>query len=143
MRISSWLYGAATAALLLLGAGCSSPDTPELAPVRGKVSYHGKPLPTGTIVFAPDSQRGNAGPLARAVIQADGSYQLKSGTLAGAVPGWHRVTVAAIVETPQPTGTSLVNPRTLLPERYRDPELSGLSCEVHVGKENTINFNLD
>jgi hypothetical protein len=143
MSSSSWLRGVAAATLVLLCIGCSAPEKPELAPVRGKVSYRGKPLGTGTIVFAPDSLRGNSGPLARADIQADGSYQLKAGTLTGAPPGWHRVTVAAVADTPQPPGQKMANPRTLLPEKYRDPELSGLSCEVQAGKDNTINFNLE
>src|ERR1700736_3962239 len=114
MLISSWLRSAGLAAgLLVLCAGCGGPTTPEVAAVRGKVSYRGKPLATGTIVFAPDSLRGNSGPLARADIQADGSYQLKAGTLVGATPGWHRVTVAAVVDTPPAPGQRFAAPRTL------------------------------
>jgi hypothetical protein len=29
-----------------------------------------------------------------------------------------------------------------VPERYRDPQLSDLVCEVKPGQENGINFNL-
>jgi hypothetical protein len=60
------------------------------------------------------------------------------------VVGWHRVTIVA-VEAPaasQP-GQAFTVPRSLVPTRYADPALSGLSCEVKAGKENGINFNLE
>jgi hypothetical protein len=40
-------------------------------------------------------------------------------------------------------GQRLVVPRTLLPEKYRDPELAGLVREVKAGQENVINLALD
>lgn len=137
LRWPAWAAG-----LLLLG-GCGAPEAPELAPVRGKVCYRGQALTTGTIVFAPDPTRGPPGPLATATIRADGTYQLKSGDAAGAAPGWHRVTVVAVAEGAAVKGQRFTVPRSLVPEKYRDPELSGLSCEVKGGQENTINFNLE
>jgi len=136
------VHGVAWAVLGLL-AGCTGQASSDLAPVRGKVSYLGKPLPSGTIVFAPDAQRGTSGPLARAEIQSDGTYQLKCGETAGAVAGWHRVTVVAVIDDPSPSLQRPTTPYSLLPARYRDPELSGLTCEVKPGKDNTINFNLE
>ena len=123
------------ACLFLLLAGCSRRADTSLAPVSGKVCYQGQPLRTGTIVFTPDSVRGTSGELARGDIQPDGSYRLKSGDLLGTVSGSHRVTVIAVEET---AGA----PHSLLPLKYRDPEMSGLTCEVAPGRENTINFNL-
>ncbi len=124
-------------ALLMPIVGCGRQANSEIAPVSGKVSYQGRPLHTGIIVFSPDSARGNSGELARAEIQADGSYRLQSGDRAGTLPGCYRVTVMAI----EP-GSAASPPHSLLPPKYRDPELSGLSCEVTAGRENTINFNL-
>lgn len=144
MRIRFCLPTVAWATLLgLFLAGCSHSDSPELAPVRGTVTYKGKPLAGGTIVFAPDPTRNTPGPLAHAEIQTDGTYQLKSGEAAGAAPGWHRVTVVALLVPPPVKGQTVGVPRSLIPEKYRDPELSGLSCEVTAGKDNTINFNLE
>jgi hypothetical protein len=115
-----------------------------MAPVRGKVLYKGQPLTTGSIVFAPDSGRGTSGPLAIADIQTDGSYVLHSGESLGAVVGWHRVTIVALeMQTVPPNATCYPTPRSLVPEKYRDPELSGLACEVKAGQENGINFNLE
>ena len=126
----------------LLVAGCG-PDG-ALAPVQGKVFYQGKPLPRGTIVFTPDANRGCTGPLASAEIQPDGSFALHTDKAEGAIPGWHRVTVLAVEPPPKDgSGFRFVVPRSLLPEKYRDPIQSGLACEVQPGKVNGINFNLD
>jgi hypothetical protein len=136
--------GTLAAGLAFMAAGCGL-DTNVPAPVSGKVYYKGSPLVHGLIVFTPDDSRGSHGPMARASIQADGSYELRTeANRAGATPGWYRVTVVA-VETP-PVAASAGEravPRTLLPEKYRDPDLSGLACEVRAGQENSINFNLE
>jgi hypothetical protein len=132
-------------ALVLLCVGCGDPAvTPaEGIPVQGKVFYRGQPLPFGTIVFTPDADRGTNGPLATATIQPDGSFQLKSGEVIGAVAGWHRVTVLAIEMQPPAPGQPQGEPRAILPSRFCDPRLSGLLCEVKAGRDNVINFNLE
>jgi hypothetical protein len=135
--------GTAAAVLLLLAGGCGGGTTSSLTTVKGKVSYRGRPLATGTIVFAPDAVRGNHGALARAAIQPDGTYALQTDDAPGAAPGWYRVTVIALDSTPPTSGKSFAVPRSLLPDKYRDPQLSGLSCEVKAERVNGINFNLE
>ena len=133
-------------ALLFLGmAGCGgSADPASLARVDGQVIYQGQPLTCGTIVFVPDPMRGNHGPLASATIQRDGSFVLSTGDASGAVPGWHRVTIVALEEKPAvEPGRSFAVPRSLLPDKYSDPDLSGLSWEVKPGQENHVQFSLD
>jgi hypothetical protein len=129
--------------LLTLPSGCD-PGTASLATVRGKVSYKGVPLRTGTIVFTPDALRGTTGSMARSEIRPDGTYALQTNGSHGAAVGWHRVTVMALESgsAPGPNG-DFITPRSLLPEKYRDPELSGLSCKVRAGEENCIDFDLD
>jgi hypothetical protein len=143
MPIVSVIRWAALLGLLLAAAGCGDLAAPRLAPVRGKVMYKGQPLPCGTIVFAPDAVRGTSGPLAHATIQPDGSYALQTENGFGAVVGWHRVTVSAVEVPPPGPGQRFASPRSLLPDKYRDPELSGLLCEVKASQENAINFNLE
>jgi hypothetical protein len=41
------------------------------------------------------------------------------------------------------SGQRLAASRSLLPTKYRDPELSGLVCEIRAGQVNTINFDLE
>jgi hypothetical protein len=117
------------ALLLVLGAGCGSRET-ERTPVSGQVLYRGRPLAGGTIVFTPDPERGGRGPLAAGEIDAEGRYTLRTGGQPGAVPGWHRVTVAA------------AGGDSALPRRYRDPDRSDLSRQVRAGQTNVIDLQL-
>jgi hypothetical protein len=143
MCIPRWI-GAFTAGLLLMAAGCGNHGSDGLRPVHGRVLYRGVPLSGGTIVFSPDADRGGAGPLAQADIQPDGYYVLKTEDHPGALAGWYRVTVVAL-QVPGKAGSEAVwaPPRSLLPSRYRDPELSGLGCQVRQDQENTLDFNLE
>jgi hypothetical protein len=137
------LVVASAASLLLTAAGCDQ-EARSVTPVQGRVTYRGTPVRTGLIVFTPDAHRGGNGPLARAPIRHDGTYRLWTGDRDGAVPGWYRVTVVA-VEAPAASmaGGRLVAPRSLLPEKYQAPESSELVREVHAGRENWIDFNLE
>jgi hypothetical protein len=116
--------------VLVLAAGCG-PGGTERVPVRGQVLYCGQPLTGGTIVFTPDAERGGRGPLALGEIDAEGHYTLRTGDNPGAVPGWHRITVAAAGSEPP------------LPRRYRDPEHSGLCRQVLPDRPNVIDLSLD
>lgn len=131
-------------ALCLAGPVACERGPAPLAPVTGKVFYRGAPLSTGTVVFTPDVTRGGYGPAAHALIQKDGSYRLRTGDAEGAPAGWHRITVLAVepppVELPK---EQFVVPRSLVPEKYRDPELSGLVREVKAGKDNQIDLHLE
>jgi hypothetical protein len=131
------------ALLLLALAGCGD-SSARLSAVHGKVSLKGVPLPGGTIVFTPDPTWGASGPLARAEIQHDGTYVLMTGDAIGAVSGRHRVTVVALDPTvsaaaPRPFEA----PRSLVNPKYRDPEKSGLACEVKPGQDNHLDFDLE
>jgi hypothetical protein len=125
--------------LLLLPAGCGG-GAPKLAPVRGQVFYRGQPLAGGTIVFTPDPERGGSGPLACGEIGGDGRYTLRTAEELGAVPGWHRVTVAPLA--PAPGAPPVAGPLTL-PRKYSDPEQSGQDCEVKAGLANVHDFHLE
>lgn len=117
--------------LLMLGAGCDRP--PTLIKVRGQVTLNGQPLRSGTVVFAPDEERGVHGPLSYAVLDEKGGFELTTDNGPGAVAGWHRVTVA-----PPPESADLI----VGLERYRNPDLSGLRYEVKAGQENNFTIAL-
>ena len=125
------LIGMALAGPLVV-AGCSS-RPPPLAPVQGRVTFAGSPLTRGVIVFTPDSDRGSYGPCASGEIGPDGRYSLATDQSAGATPGWHRVTIAAL-----DTGFGV-----RLPERFRDPNLSRLRAEIRAGQSNVVDFRLE
>ena len=112
--------------------------------VHGHVYFHDRPLNRGTIVFAPDAERGAKGELAKAEIQPDGSYVLLGKNAAPIAPGWHRVTILALeAATSSGAVENFREPRSLIPDRYRDPNLSDIAVEVIPDQENIKDFHLD
>ena len=62
------------AALLLAGmSGCGTSPTPTVYEVSGSVTYAGKPIPAGRVVFEPDTERGASGMVSIADI-SNGHY---------------------------------------------------------------------
>jgi hypothetical protein len=123
--------------------GCDAGSMPRVL-IQGKVRYKGVPLSTGVIVFTPDAGHGCHGPMASGLVQRDGSYHLQTDDQPGVAAGWYRVTVAAVEAADSPsTRQSVPIPRSLVPEKYRDPDLSGLIREVKAQQENTIDVNLE
>ena len=123
----------------LLLAGCSNKST-TLNHVTGKVLYKGMPLPGGLIVFSPDTARGESGRVAFSKINPDGTYDIMTGDAKGVTAGFYRVTVASMSGSAQSYDAQSYS---LIPDRYRDPQLSQLQCEVKANRDNNINFNLD
>lgn len=119
------------AASLLLGMlpGCGpTSDHPATAPVRGKVTYRGRPVPKGMITFVSDN-----GEAASAMIEPEGSYVLGTfGPADGAVHGRHKVGIIADDGDPSllPGAPGYRTPKVLVPKKYNNPETSGLSADV-------------
>jgi hypothetical protein len=134
----------------LTGGGCGSDD--ELArryPVSGQVQYKGEPLVKGRINFIPEDKA--TGRPASADI-ADGAYRLTTQTPEdGALPGAYQVSIVAVEQDAAAARTSGGMPFhvdlgkakrvPLIPKKYFDPALSGLTAEVKP-TSNTINFDL-
>jgi hypothetical protein len=144
MRTVVQTLGAVAVAIWLIPATGCSPTADPLAPVQGTIFFRNQPLRSGMIVFAPNEGRGGSGPLACSEIAADGTYRLRTGSRLGAAPGWHRVTIVALEEpTAGPSPDGFLIPRMLLPQKFRDPELSGLECEVQAGLANRFDFHIE
>lgn len=120
---SPWvrLVGAVAVATTLALVGCSKGV--KKVTVSGTVSYKGQPLSSGILKFV-----GSEGSYSAAVIQADGTY-----TITDVVPGEIQV---GIMEAPQGSGSSSGaggpsgKPPVSLPEKYRNPESSGLKYTI-------------
>jgi hypothetical protein len=136
--------------LALLVAGCGGPTRPATAPVSGRVTYAGKPVPLGQIMFYPERGRPAMG-----AIGADGAYRLTTFVNGdGAIPGRFKVTITAMRVTGPPPPKSLedelrggspggqTTTEWLVPEKYSRQESSTLTAEVKSGSTNTINFDL-
>jgi hypothetical protein len=123
--------GAALAVLMTLPAGCDR-GTPAPTAVHGSVMYHGWPVPGAKVIFVPDLQTGGSGPLAQAETGPDGHFALHGDNATDVAPGRYRITVMP-----------LAGPPDALPDKYRDPDLSGLSADVQAGADNVVDLNLE
>lgn len=123
--------------------GCGGSGGPEMATVTGKVTYQGKPLTKGTISFiSTDPSRSNA----NSVIGPDGSYSLQTTNPGdGAVVGDYKVIVSDVdpnsLNTAAP-GEPVKKQERLIPEKYENPDSSGLTRKVESGR-NTFDIALE
>jgi len=131
-------------ALFALSAmtGCAEQiDKKPTAPVKGVVTYEGKPLETGEIVFFPETGE----QIAHGKIQPDGSFELTTYEEGdGAFPGTHTVT---IISERDMEGVSAEDPEASLepsyiPVKYNMQKTSGLTAVVKEG-DNEIKFDLE
>lgn len=128
--------------LSFFALGCGE-DIPKLAQTTGTVTYQGEPLRSGTILFTPDTSRGTHGPVALGKLDGNGKYTLYTKSEAGAVPGWHRVTVVALDDSLVPNQAGDTQTRSVLPGKYQNPQTSGLVKEVKADQANVIDFDLE
>lgn len=137
--------------LLAMLSGCGGADQPKTVPVTGKVTYNGDAIAGAQVTF-----RGG-GHTALGVTGPDGTFKLSTfGDGDGATLGEKNVTVAKRTtvgssgsapgggmtmdealaasergETPEPPKVE-----QLLPEKYSDPNTSGLKFTVEKGSNN-------
>ncbi len=111
-----WLGKSLLASLFLSGfacwSGCGS-SGPPLAPVRGKITFNGQPLPGATIQFQPEG----SGSPSKAITDKNGQYQLLyPGQRVGAMIGKHRVIIETYrdISTAEESGKFI--PEKLAPE---------------------------
>jgi hypothetical protein len=137
LRIGKTAAGAVLCLIgLLLLVGCGEQRI-KTAPVKGTVTYKGRPVPHGTVMFQPDD-----GPAATGEIR-DGAYVLKTYRDGdGAVLGKHKVTVISLDDQANrlPEDRSPLPP-AIVPLKYSFPDKSGLTAVVE-DKPNVIDFPL-
>lgn len=103
-------------------------NLPDLIPVKGKVTYKGKPLTKGRIKFEPDGY----GRPASGQLQADGTYTLGTKVEGdGVVAGDHRISLSDLDK-------GLARDRTF--KKFTSPNTSQLTATVD--KDHT-EFNFD
>jgi len=91
LRYSASAWFVALFAMLLIGGslvGCGGES--DRYEVSGTVTFHGRPVPGGRILFVPDRGKGNAGTGSVAEIH-EGKYRTRTGK--GSVGGPHQVTI--------------------------------------------------
>lgn len=116
--------------------GCGASDRAETVPVTGTVTYNGAPLEHGTVIFYPADGRPAYGKIAKGSLTDVTTYEPAD----GAVPGAHRVVVQSTDKAAD--ADPMAAGKSLIPERYGDPEKSGLTAEIEPGKANEITLEL-
>jgi hypothetical protein len=125
--------------LLPLAGGCGSA---KIAPVSGRVTLNGKPLPNASVTFAPVGGKENQepGPSSAGKTDADGRYTLEliGQEGSGAMIGKHKVRIALLSEM----DTSDDRPERLkqLPLEFNGQ--TTLTFEVPPGGTDAADFNL-
>ncbi|MGH7139971.1 MAG: carboxypeptidase-like regulatory domain-containing protein [Pirellulales bacterium] len=120
--------------LAMLMIGCAKGGNTDTVAVSGKVTYNGQPVEGATVTFAStDSGTPGAGMTA-----ADGSYKLtvKPGSYAAMVSKFE----VPVISPEQPSAE--VEPKQLLPAKYRSPTESPLKFEVKKGDANVFDLPL-
>jgi len=130
-----WL--ALSIAVLFMFSGCG--DNSGRVPVNGVVTFDGKPLEDGSVVFSGDKGAAGVGKI------VNGNFSLsESGEQTGVQPGSYTVLVQSWIEelgSVQPNGSfSPGKPR--IPLSYMDVKKSGLAAEVKSGQTNQFTFDL-
>lgn len=144
LQLSSRFSVVVIVAFLAGGCGGGGKKPPKTFPVKGKVSFEGKPMAGGgSISFMPTDQKD--GHSAGGTINEDGSYSLPE----GAVAGDYRVIITQVTEKEPPNtedGAAPVKIEAAVPVTDRIPPVYGLPMSPLTTKveekENTLDFNL-
>ena len=120
------------AGLLLFANGCGSGGSLPLVPVTGSVTYQGKPLSHGTVVFSPDG--GTPGPQASGAIKSNGLFRMQTLGRDGAAVGRHLVMVHCRRQVTPEEARRLVVGESQIPEKYGQEDSTPLTFEVKEGK---------
>ncbi len=132
--------------LLLAVAGCGK-ELPTTVPVTGTVTWQDKPLDSGRVVFHPQQiEKGRPKRPAMGYLQTDGSFALATFRPDdGAVPGSYQVTIHSYLKKPVSNNDDINPPEDVwrIPERYGDPERSGLTATVSSDEKVELSFVIE
>jgi hypothetical protein len=118
--------------VLFFAGGCDTGPKlrPDWAIVSGSVTFHGKPLTGGSVVWCTEKE---GTPIMRGgAIREDGTFSLDA-PIGPAKVAIHTVDMKK------------VNPARYIeiPTKYADPDQSGLTYEVKAGENKDVAFNLE
>lgn len=133
-------------------AGCGGGDKkptnrPKTVPVTGTVTHKGSPVAGAKVSFVPVSST-DVGAIG--LTKDDGTFELMTFEAGdGAIPTQFKVTVSkTVVEGGELSESSLNTSKAgetkyLIPQKYSNPNTSGLAVKVEDGKTNDFKFNVD
>lgn len=128
-------------------AGCGEKrqvaDIEKTVAASGVLTFQGKPLENYQVIFHPKDKKRPAS----ARTDADGKFQLGTNRPGdGAVPGSHQVTVTyagpAVDPTPGDEFKAIPPAKIVIPEKYGNLELSGVTQEIPTGGDSNLKIDL-
>ena len=124
-------------------AGCFGGTTQVIVPAKGRVTYKGKPLPYGQVMFQPES-----GEMARGEIQPDGTYVLSTFAPSdGATVGKNHVRItsnpAQMPDIATAAKGEIATPKSILPKKFGAFGTSELVVEVKASGNPDFDFPLE
>lgn len=138
----------------LLHSSCSRSDYQKTFPVAGLVTMNGKPVEGATVTLVPS---GSGGVSAAGTTDHEGKFSVKTYMAAthqpqGAIAGEYIITVSKqeVIEIPKELSpeetmefmSKAPKAKSLLPEKYRNPEKSGFRCTVPLTEPAPLSLNL-
>jgi hypothetical protein len=122
--------------------GCGGEGLPRRVKVKGKVSYRGQPLSTGTLNFSPKVKE-SARP-ATGYLLEDGSFEMTTYRPGdGVQPGEYDVAIISYDEGPLSNSKNWTRKgKKLIPEKYFKYATSGLQASVP-DHDIELEFNLE
>ena len=121
--------------LACIVAGCNSNNN-NLSAVTGQVTYQGKPLEQGSIVFASPKSRLVTGEIEGGKIVNVTTFHENDGIAAGE----YMVGITSNDQSEKYKNTR--NPPSLIPIRYSDSSTSGLKANIRPNESNVLQFDL-
>lgn len=144
-------------ALFATFIGCGGDSRLKVAPVKGRITYHGQGVPNAVVVFMPSADNDEKSKKLRPFAYADaqGNFQIKTYIDNDGAPlGKYRVGVVAPSSAPAhsskdaPAGqssnsgtTAVAIPQDVI-KKYGDAATSGLEVNVQAGDNNLPPFEL-
>ena len=122
---------------LTLSVGCGGgSNRPPLTAVTGTVTYNGKALAAGTIVFYPEKGRSGTGEIVDGKITKVSTFAPNDGAPIG------KLRVAVISLEPANPSDAMAPRASLIPEKYNRPETANESVTTVAGKVNEVKIEL-
>jgi hypothetical protein len=145
--------------VVVLFAGCGAKSTVSTVPVSGTVTFNGAPLEGADVILHTTSEGGHN---ASGRTDSQGKFTLStyispSENPEGALPGSYKVSIskmeASTGTTPEqmmqkmatgggPKAAPDFEPKSAIPEKYRDPTTSGLTATVPEGGDQAMTIDL-
>ncbi|MCH9655603.1 MAG: DUF4198 domain-containing protein [Planctomycetes bacterium] len=136
------------ATLMLFLLGCSGPNEPkqrEVFPVKGVVTYKGKPMPDASVVLHPVNKKDDGLPtyLPRGHVDEDGKFSVSTYQKGdGAPAGTYKVSFSWQGPLKGVSEEEEDKLREKIPRKYRNPNTSGFIVTILETENSAMEFVL-